>query len=148
MGVWGWVAGILGGAAIVTLLVVGDGDHDFFGRDREALFEGPPQSLIAAPAAIGAEAAMTIVVAQDEAPAEVAPKLEEVRQLLETAAGQQPEEAKPTLAQAKTTLNDAIDEIEQAAEDTSNDVTKIRLLRLTLILKKVEDLIQIRLDRL
>ncbi len=148
MGVWGWIAGGLAGAAIIALLITGDGDHNFFGRDREALFEGPPQALISAPAAIGAEHAMTIVVAQDEAPPEVAPSLEEVRQLLETAAGQPPDEAKPTLEQAKATLNDAIDQIEKATEDTSNDLKKIRLLRLALILNKVEDLIQIRLDRL
>lgn len=148
MGVWGWVAGIIAGAAIIGMLVVGDEDHQFFGRDREALFEGPPQSLISAPAAIGAEYAMTVVVLQEEAPAEVQPTLEEVKELLATAAGQQPEEAKATLQQAQEKLNGAIDQIEQATEDTSNDVTKIRLLRLTLILKKVEDLIQIRLDRL
>jgi len=148
MSVWTWVAGIVGGAAIVILLVVGDDDHDFSGRDREALFEGPPQALISAPAAIGAEQAMTIVVAQEEAPAEVQPSLEEVRQLLATAATQSPEEAKPTLQQAKDTLNGAIDQIEAAADDTSNDLTKIRLLRLALVLNRVEDLIQIRLDRL
>src|SRR5262245_35110632 len=101
MGVWGWVAGIIAGAAIIGLLVVGNDDHDFFGRDREALFEGPPQALISAPAAIGAEAAMTIVVAQGEAPPEVQPTLEEVKQLITTAAGQPPEQAKPTLEQAK-----------------------------------------------
>jgi GAF domain-containing protein len=148
MSVWTWVAGIVGGAAIVILLVVGDEDHNFSGRDREALFEGPPQALISAPAAIGAEQAMTIVVAQEEAPAEVQPLLEEVRQLLATAATQSPEEAKPTLQQAKDTLNGAIDQIEAAADDTSNDLTKIRLLRLALVLNRVEDLIQIRLDRL
>jgi len=148
MGVWGWVAGIVAGAAIIGLLAVGDNDHDFFGRDREALFEGPPQALISAPAAIGAEAAMTIVVAQGEAPPEVAPTLEEVRQLLATAAGQPADQAKPTLEQAQEKLNGAIDQVEQAADDTSNDVKKIRYLRLALILNRVEDLIQIRLDRL
>ena len=148
MGVWGWVAGIVAGAAIVGILVVGDNDHDFFGRDREALFEGPPQALISAPAAIGAETAMTIVVRQGEAPAEVQPTLEEVKELLTTAAGQPPEQAKPTLEQAQEKLNGAIDQIEQAADDTSNDVKKIRLLRLAMILNRVEDLIQIRLDRL
>jgi hypothetical protein len=91
---------------------------------------------------------MTIVVAQGEAPADVAPTLEEVRQLLATAAGRPPDRVKPTLEQAKEKLNAAIDQIEQAADDTSNDVTKIRLLRLVLILKKVEVLIRIRLDRL
>jgi hypothetical protein len=148
MGVWGWIAGILAGAAIIGILAVGDEDHDFFGRDRDALFEGPPQALISAPAAIGAEHAMTIVVAQDEAPPEVAPTLEEVKQLLATAAGQPPEQAKPTLEQAQEKLNGAIDQIDQAADDTSNDVKKIRLIRLSLILNRVEDLIQIRLDRL
>jgi GAF domain-containing protein len=146
--VWGWIAGGVAGGAIIALVVTGDGDHNFFGRDREALFEGPPQALISAPAAIGAEQAMTIVVAQDEAPPEVAPSLEEVRQLLQTAAGQPPEQAKPTLEQAKATLNDAIDDIDQAVTDTSNNVKKIRLLRLGLILNRVADLIQIRLDRL
>ena|SRR5215213_4885556 len=148
MSVWTWVAGIVGGAAIVILLVVGDEDHEFFGRDREALFEGPPQALISAPAAIGAEQAMTIVVDQRQAPAEVQPSLDEVRQLLATAATQSSDEAKPTLQQAKDTLNAAIDQVEAAADDTSNDLTKIRLLRLTFVLNRVEDLIQIRLDRL
>jgi hypothetical protein len=148
MGVWGWVVGILAGAAVVTLLVVGDGDHSFAGRDREALFEGPPQALISAPAAIGAEQAMTIVVNQGQGPAEVQPMLEEVRQLLATAATQSPDQAKPTLQQAKVTLNEAIDRVEAEADDTSNDVTKIRLRRLALILGRVEDLIQFRLDRL
>jgi hypothetical protein len=148
MSVWTWVAGIVGGAAIVILLVVGDDDHEFSGRDREALFEGPPQALISAPAAIGAEQAMTIVVDQRQAPAEVQPSLDEVRQLLATAATQSPDEAKPTLQQAKDTLNAAIDQVEAAADDTSNDLTKIRLLRLTYVLNRVEDLIQIRLDRL
>ncbi len=148
MGVWGWIAAVLAGAGIILLLTIGDGDHDFFGRDREALFEGPPQALISAPAAIGAETAMTIVVDQEQAPAEVQPALEEVRQLLATAATQSPDQAKPTLQQAKDTLNAAIDQIDEAADDTSNDLTKIRLLRLSLVLNRVEDLIQIRLDRL
>jgi GAF domain-containing protein len=146
--VWGWIAGILAGAAIIGLLVVGDDDHSFSGRDREALFAGPPQALISAPAAIGAEQAMTIVVTQGQAPPEVAPTLEEVRQLLATAAGQPTDQAKATLEQAQAKLKTAIDQVEKDADDTSNDVTKIRLLRLALILNRVEDLIQIRLDRL
>jgi len=148
MGVWGWIVGILAGAAIILLMVFGDGDHQFFGRDREALFEGPPQALISAPAAIGAEGAMTVVVAQEQAPQDVQPLLAQVQELLATAASQSPEQAKPTLQQAIDTLNDAIDRVDAAADDTSSDVTKIRLLRLGIILNRIEDLIQIRLDRL
>jgi len=148
MGIWGWIVGVIAGAAVVVLLIVGDGDHDFFGRDREALFEGPPQALISAPAAVGAEQAMTVVVNQKQAPAEVQPLLEEVQQLLATAATQSPDQAKPTLQQAQETLNGAIDQVEKAAKDTGNDVTKIRLLRLGLLLNRVEDLIETRLDRL
>jgi len=148
MGVWGWIVGILAGAAIILLMVFGDGDHQFFGRDREALFEGPPQALISAPAAIGAEGAMTVVVAQEQAPQDVQPLLAQVQELLATAASQSPEQAKPTLQLAIDTLNDAIDRVDAAADDTSSDVTKIRLLRLGIILNRIEDLIQIRLDRL
>jgi hypothetical protein len=148
MGIWAWIVSAIAGAALVTLLIVGDGDHNFFGRDREALFEGAPQALISAPAAVGAEQALTVVVSQGQAPPEVEPLLGEVRQLLATAATQSDGEAKATLQQAKTTLKDAIDRVDSSADNTSNDLTKIRLLRLSLVLNGIEELIQVRLDRL
>jgi len=152
MGIWSWVAGIVAGAAIIFLLASGSDDRTFdrtfAGREREAFYERSAQSVYAMPVSAGPEQAMTIVISTGDVPQDVAPSLDEVRQLLATAATQPSDQAKATLEQAQEKLGAAITSIEKEADDTSNDATRIRLLRLSLTLKKIEALIQVKLDRM
>jgi hypothetical protein len=148
MSVWGWIAGILAGVGIVFLIAYGDDDNQIAGRQREAFNEQTAQSFVTGPEAYGSEEAISLVLNDQYLPDDLKGTLDEVRQLVATAASQPAEQAKPTLEQAVEKLGPAIDSIEQAADDTSNDATRMGLLRLALVLTKVEDLIQARLDRL
>ena len=113
------------------------------GASARRLDEGAAQQLVAAPVAIGAEPAITIVL---ERAAGAAPRRRRCSKKCASCwrprPSQPPDQAKPTLEQAIDTLNDAIDQVEEAADDTSNDVTKIRLLRLRSSLEAVEDVIE------
>ena len=147
MGIWAWIAGIIAGVAIIFLVAYGDDDRSYAGRDRESLSERNAQALEAAPAAVGAEVTVGLAIIDSDTPPEIKSSLEQVQQLLATAASQEGDEAKTTLGQAQETLQSAIDATKDAADDTSNDATKIRLLTLAHLLERIETVIQIRLDR-
>src|SRR5215217_2708645 len=142
MSVWAWVAGVVAGAAIIFLVATGDDDRTFAGRDREAVEERSAQALVAAPIGVGADVTLGIAIADEDTPPEIKSSLEQVRQLLATAAPQEPGQAKATLQQAQDTLNTAIDATRDAVDDTSNDATKIRLLALAHLLERIETVIQ------
>lgn len=146
MRVWHWIAGILAAVGIIVLIATGSDDRTFAGRDREAIEERSAQAMLAVPAGAGAEASLSVVTANKVAPPDVKSSLEDVQRLLATAATQQPDQAKATLEQAQAALKDAIDSTRDAAADTSNDVTRIRLLTLAHILERIEFQIQLRLD--
>ncbi len=98
--------------------------------------------------AIGAEPSITIVLEREDVPGDAAGLLGEVRDLLATAESQPAEEAKATLEQGLDRLDTAIDQVEDAADDTSNDVRKIRLLRLQHTLESIRDEVEDRVDQL
>jgi hypothetical protein len=148
MGIWAWVAGIIAGVAIIFLVAYGDDDRTFAGRDREGLSERNAQSLEAAPVSVGTDVTLDIAVADSVTPPEVKSSLEQVQQLLATAAGQEGDEAKTTLQQAQETLGGAIDATNDVIGDTSNDATKYRLLTLVHLLERIETVIQTRLEQL
>jgi hypothetical protein len=148
MSVWAWVAGIVAAAAIIFLLANGSDDRTFAGRDRQAFYARSVLSMVAMPPSAGAEDAVIAVESTGKVPQDVVPTLDEVKQLLATAATQSADQQKATLQQAHDKLGTAISQIEQKADDTSNQATKIYLLRQVLTLKKVQALIQTKLDRL
>src|SRR5829696_760935 len=118
------VVGIIAALGILILLANG-GESDISGREREGFEEGPAQPLAAAPLAQDPAPVIAIVEEQgrDRLPAETAAQLTEV-------AGQPPEQAKPVLEEAVGKLDSAVAQLETAARETSNDVTKLRLLHL------------------
>ena len=147
MSVWAWVAGVVALAAIIFLVATGDDDRTFAGRNREAIEERSAQALVAAPHSVGAEVTLGIAVTDEDTPPEIRSLLEQVQQLLATAATQPDDQAKATLEQAQDALNAAIDATRDAADDTSNDATRIRLLTLAHLLEQIETVIQARLDQ-
>jgi hypothetical protein len=148
MSAWAWVAGIVAAAGIIFLIATGSDDRTFGGRDRQAFYARSALSMIAMPASTGPEDAVTVVESTGTVPQDVAPTLDEVKQLLATAATQSADQKKATLQQAQEKLGTAIKSIEDKADDTSNHATKIRLLRQAFTLKKIQALIQVQLDRL
>lgn len=133
-------------ALAILLLVVYGGESDVSGRDREAFEEGPAQPLIAAPA-IDPAPVITIVEeqGQDRLPPDAATQLGEVRDLLLSAAEQPADQARPALEEALGKLDSAVAQVETAAKETDNHVTKLRLLRLQRALESVRDGIASRL---
>ena len=139
-----YVAGILAALGILLLLAYG-GESDVSGRDREGFEEGPAQPLVAAPASDPAPV-ITVVEEQgrDRLPADAAAQLSEVRDLLVSAAEQPPEQARPALEEALGKLDSATAQIETAARETDNRVTKLRLLRLQHALQAVREAVVTR----
>ena len=139
-----YVAGILAAIGILLLLASG-GESDVSGREREGFEEGPAQALVAAPAS---DPATTITVVEeqgrDRLPADAAAQLSEARDLLDSAADQPPEQARPALEEALGKLDSATAQIETAARETDNRVTKLRLLRLQHALEAVREAVVIR----
>src|SRR5262245_30997602 len=148
MSVWAWVVGVIAAAAIVVLIATGSDDRTFGGRDRQAFYARSALSMIAMPKSTGPDEAVRVVESTGSVPQDVAPTLDEVKQLLATAATQPVDQQKATLQDALTKLGTAIKQTEKEAADTSNHWTKILLLRQVLTLKKAQALIQTKLDRL
>jgi hypothetical protein len=80
-------------------------------------------------------------------PPETAALLTEVRDLVASAKNRPPEQAQPALEQAREKLDLARQQIAAAARAESNDVVKIRLLRLHRMLDAVRAQIEARIDR-
>jgi hypothetical protein len=146
MKVWAWIAGILAGVGIVALLASGADDRTYAGRQREGLAERSAQSLVVAPPGVGADVTLSIATEDNVTPPDVRSSLEQVQQLLATAATQEGDQAKATLEQARDQLQTAIDATEDAAADTSNDANRQRLLVLAQLLERIEEVIQLRID--
>jgi hypothetical protein len=142
------VVGIIAALGILILLAYG-GESDVSGREREGFEEGPAQALVAAPAADPA-AVITVVEEQsrDRLPAETLTQLTEVRDLLTGAASQSPEQARPALEETVGKLDSATAQLETASRETSNEVTKLRLLHLKHVLQAVREAIAIRVEGL
>jgi hypothetical protein len=139
-----YVVGILAALGILLLLANG-GESDVSGRDREGFEEGPAQPLVAAPASDPAPV-ITVVEEQgrDRLPADAAAQLSEARDLLDSAADQPPEQARPALEEAVGKLDSAMAQIETAAREADNRVTKLRLLRLQHALEAVREAVVTR----
>jgi hypothetical protein len=139
-----YVVGILAALGILLLLANG-GESDVSGRDREGFEEGPAQALVAAPASDPAPV-ITVVEEQgrDRLPADAAAQLSEARDLLDSAADQPPEQARPALEEAVGKLDSAMAQIETAAREADNRVTKLRLLRLQHALEAVREAVVTR----
>src|SRR5262245_11231433 len=135
MSVWSWIAGIVAGAAIIFLIATGSDDRTFAGRERQAFYARSVLSMVAMPASTGTDVAMTIVEPPIPQPSgrvqqDIAGSISEVQQLLATAATQPADQQKATLQQAQEKLDATIKQVDKAADDTSNDATRIQLLRL------------------
>jgi hypothetical protein len=148
MKVWAWIAGILAGIGLIVLMGWGDGGRTVAGRDREAFAERSAQVLVPAPAAVGTDVTLNVVVADSATPSEVKTSLEQVQGLLATAASQSGDQKKATLQQADDTLKIAIDATKDAAKNTSNDVTKLHLLVLAQLQEQISNVIQIQIEPL
>src|SRR6478609_1957864 len=148
MRAWAWIAGILAGVGLIVLVGWGDGGRFIAGRDREAFEERSAQALVPAPAAVGTDVTLNFVVADSVTPPEVKSSLEHVQNLLATAASQPADQAKVTLQQANDELESAIDATKDAADDTSNEVTRLHLFALAQLLERISTVIQIQIERL
>jgi hypothetical protein len=143
-----WVVVLVAAAAIVGFIVLGGEDRMASGRGREGTEERSAQALLAAPSGTGAGVTISITAANEVIPADVKSSLEQVQQLIAAADDAPPEQARQSLQEAQDVLNDAIDSIEDAAADTSNDATRVRLLAIAHQLRRIENVIELRIDQL
>jgi hypothetical protein len=143
------VVAVIAALAILILLANG-GESDISGREREGFEEGPAQPLAAAP--VGQDPAPVIAIVeeqgQDRLSPETAAQLAEVQELLTGVAGQPPDQARPALEETVGKLDSAVAQIETAARETSNEVTKLRLLHLKHVLQAVREAIATRAEGL
>jgi len=145
---WQIVCGVLAAFAILFLIGSGSDGRENSGRAREGIDERGAQQLAAAPVLVGPASAMTLVLDTNHVPADAATLISEARDLVTTADGQQPDQAKQSLQQANAKLHQAEKIIEKAADDTSNYVTKIHLDRLDRALERVQDRIDTKIELL
>jgi hypothetical protein len=145
---WAIVVAVIAGLGILFLIANGSDGRDFSGRDRDAINERTLQPLAALPVAIGPEPAITIVQRIPQLPSETSTLLDEVRNLVTSTEGQPADQAKPALEQAIDKLDTAIDQVEDAANDESNDLVRLRLREIQLALEKVRDVLEDQLEHL
>jgi hypothetical protein len=134
--------------ALLALLIGGGEDHEgVFGQDREGFEERTAQWLVAAP--VGVDPAPVIVTTveqeRDRVSPEVATQLDEVHDLLISAAEQSPEQAAATLEQVREKLDAARGQVETAVDQAPNRVDKNRLRHLQRVLEGLQDSVQARL---
>ena len=145
---WAIVCGAIAAFAVLFLFFSGADGRDTSGRAREGVDERAAQVLSAAPVLTGPAPAMTLVIDNPNVPADAATLIGEARDLVTAADGQQPDQAKQSLQQAKTKLHDAEKIIEKAADDTSNFVTRLRLLRLDRAVEAVQARLTLKIKQL
>jgi hypothetical protein len=143
-----WVVVLVAAAAIVGLVILGGEDRMASGRAREGTEERSAQALLPAPTGAGAGVTISITKENEAVPEDVRSSLEQVQQLLAAADDEPPDQAKQTLQEAQDVLNDAIDSTVDAATDTSNDATRVRLLAIAHQLKRIENVIELRIEQL
>ena len=139
------VVAVIAALGILILLANG-GESDISGREREGFEEGPAQPLAAAP--VGQDPAPVIAIVEeqgrDRLPAESLAQLTEVRDLLTSAAGQSPEQARPALEEAAGKLDAPLSQVETAVNEAPDQLTKIRLLHLQRVLEAIQTSIEAR----
>jgi hypothetical protein len=144
----GIVVGAVAIIALLALLIFGGDDHaGIAGQDREGFEERTSQWLVAAPAGVD-PAPVTITAveqAQDRVSPETVAQLEEVRDLLATAAEQSPEQVQATLQQANERLDSALSQVETAVAEAPDRLTRIRLLHLQRLLEAIQESVEARL---
>ena len=134
----------------ILLLLAYGGEGEVSGREREGFEEGPAQPLAAAPVGDDPVPVITIVEEQgrDRLPADTVAQLADVRDLLTSAEGQPPEQARPALEEALGKVDSAVEQVAVSADETSNKVTELRLLRLQHVLQAVREAIAMRIEGL
>ncbi|MFL5759660.1 MAG: hypothetical protein ACJ789_07975 [Thermomicrobiales bacterium] len=148
MKLWSWIFVVIAAVGIVVLIVYGDDSRRTAGREREGVDERAAQELAAMPELLGPDTAISVVLQQPNVPQDIAGPLDQARQLLAAAASQSPDQAKTTYGQARDQVHSAIDSLEKSADDESNDVTRIRLLRFAASLKAIDAVIERRQESL
>jgi hypothetical protein len=134
--------------ALLALLIDGGGDHEgIFGQEREGFEERGAQVLVAAPTGLDPAPVTVSIVEQsrDRVSPETLSQLEEVRDLLTSAADQPPEQAPATLQQADERLDSALSQVETAVDEAPDQLTRIRLLHLQRVLEAIQASVEARL---
>jgi hypothetical protein len=145
---WAIVCAALAAFAVLFLIGSGADGRDESGRAKEGVDERGAQVLSAAPVLTGPAPAITLVLENPHTPADAATLISEARDLVTAADGQPPDQAKQSLEQAKAKLHDAEKMIEKAADDTSNFVTRLRLVRLDRALEAVQARLALKVKQL
>ena len=145
---WAIIFGVLAACAVLFLIGSGSDGRDSSGRAKEGVDERGAQTLAAAPVLMGPAPAMTVVMESPHMPEEAATLISEARDLVTGSDGQTPDQAKESLEQANAKLREAEKQIEKAADDTSNFVTRVRLNRLDRALESVRARIELRIEQL
>jgi hypothetical protein len=145
---WSIAIVAVAGIAIVALLVVGGDERGFARRARAQVNARPALELTGITKIGGPEQTLVVILDLEVVPPEAASLLAEVRNLVEDAKDQPPDQAKDSLEEALDKLDEAMDLIDEAADDTSNLAVKARLERINAALASVEDEIEARLDQL
>ena len=145
---WQIVCGVLAAFAILFLIGTGSNGRDMSGRAKEGVDERGAQVLSAAPVLTGPAPAITLVLENPHTPGDAATLISEARDLVTAADSQPTDQAKQSLEQARTKLHDAEKMIEKAADDTSNFVTRIRLVRLDRALEAIQARLAVKIKQL
>jgi hypothetical protein len=148
MRIWAWVAGILAGVGLLVLIGSGADGRNFSGRDRSAIYSHSAMTVPQIPAVVSPDQAIGVVLEENVVPTSIASSLGDIQLMLATAAKQTGDEAKATYQQAYDQLQVVIDQVNQEADDTSNDATQIQLIRLSQTLENVQSVIEAKIVRL
>lgn len=145
---WAVVVAIVAGLGILALLIF-DVDGRSFTRQVNAEPSTRPALQLAVLAGISdPERSVSDVIENAELPPGVEEALNEVRDLIAGARDQAQEQVRESLERANARLDDALQRVEDAADDTDNLARKGRLEQVHTALTAIQDQIEDWLDRL
>lgn len=124
---WSLVIAVVAGLAIVALVGSGADGRTFAQRALAGVTVRPGLPVRGVVVVTGPDQALNVILNEKIIPDDAAVALQDARGLFARAATQPPEQAKGTLNQAVSKIDDAMNAIKKAAEDTSNLAVTLRL---------------------
>jgi len=145
---WSIVIAVLAGLAIVALVGSGADGRTFAQRALAGVTVRPGLPVRGVVVVTGPDQSINIILNEKIIPDDAASALHDARGLIASAATQSPEQAKATLNQAVTKIDDAMHSIKKTADDTSNLAVKLRLEQTYTALSAIRAQIQSMADQL
>lgn len=145
---WSIAIAVVASLAIVALVGSSANGRTFAQRSLAGVSERPGLPVKGVVAVTGPDQSINIILDEKIIPDDATSALQDARALITSAATQSPEQAKATLNQAVSKIDDAMNSIKQAVSNTSNLAVKLGLEQAYTALSAIRAQVQSTADQL